>query len=204
MSYLNTDTMRRMNRVPASVGKQTGVVLFIALIVLVAMSLAGIGLVRSVATGNLIAGNLAFKQSAVNAGEPAIESAMQWLAANTGSTALDNNNNSRGYSAAMGVIANWNDANVWQNAFPASPTADAAGNRVQTVIHRMCSNAGAYNATGNQCALRASTTAGSGSSKTVPPIVYNTPPLIYYRITTRIQGPRNTTSFIQAMLLLPL
>ena len=43
-------------------GGQSGVVLFIALIVLVAMSLAGVALVRSVDTNLLIAGNLAFKQ----------------------------------------------------------------------------------------------------------------------------------------------
>ena len=43
--------------------KQRGVVLFIALIALVAMSLAAVALVRSVDTATIIAGNLAFKQS---------------------------------------------------------------------------------------------------------------------------------------------
>ena len=42
---------------------QQGVILFIALIVLVAMSLAGIALMRSVDTNVLIAGNLAFRQA---------------------------------------------------------------------------------------------------------------------------------------------
>jgi Tfp pilus assembly protein PilX len=40
---------------------QQGVVLLMALIMLVALTLAGIALVRSVDTTNLIAGNLAFK-----------------------------------------------------------------------------------------------------------------------------------------------
>jgi Tfp pilus assembly protein PilX len=44
--------------------RQRGAILFIALIVLVAMSLAGIALMRSVDTNVLIAGNLAFRQSA--------------------------------------------------------------------------------------------------------------------------------------------
>jgi Tfp pilus assembly protein PilX len=48
---------------------QQGVVLFIALIVLVAMSLAGIALMRSVDTNVLIAGNLAFRQGATMAGD---------------------------------------------------------------------------------------------------------------------------------------
>jgi Tfp pilus assembly protein PilX len=42
-----------------------GAVLFIALIVLVAMTLAGIAIMRSVDTATLIAGNLAFKQGTV-------------------------------------------------------------------------------------------------------------------------------------------
>ena len=47
--------------------RQRGVVLFIALIVMVAMSLAAIALFRSVDTANLVAGNQAFKQGALNA-----------------------------------------------------------------------------------------------------------------------------------------
>ena len=46
---------------------QRGVVLLIALIMLVAMTLAGIGMMRSIDTGSVIAGNLAFKQATTNA-----------------------------------------------------------------------------------------------------------------------------------------
>jgi Tfp pilus assembly protein PilX len=48
---------------------QRGVVLLIALIMLVAMTLAGIGMMRSVDTGTVIAGNLAFKQATLNASD---------------------------------------------------------------------------------------------------------------------------------------
>ena len=44
---------------------QRGVVLFIALIVMVAMSLAAIALIRSVDTTNILIGNLAFRQSSI-------------------------------------------------------------------------------------------------------------------------------------------
>src|SRR4051812_10143783 len=59
--------------------KQGGVVLFIALVVLVAMSLAGIAMVRSVDTGSLVAGNMAFKQGATLAGDAGTELAISWL-----------------------------------------------------------------------------------------------------------------------------
>ena len=49
--------------------RQGGVVLMIALIILVALTLGGIALVRSVDTTNLISGNLAFQQAATRAGE---------------------------------------------------------------------------------------------------------------------------------------
>jgi Tfp pilus assembly protein PilX len=51
---------------PAS---ERGVVLLVALIILVALTLAGVALIRSVDTANIIAGNLSFRESAVHAGE---------------------------------------------------------------------------------------------------------------------------------------
>ena len=59
--------------------RQRGAVLFIALIVLVAMSLTGIALMRSVDTNLLVAGNLAFRQGATAAGDWGVESARSYL-----------------------------------------------------------------------------------------------------------------------------
>ncbi|MDD2701398.1 MAG: hypothetical protein PHH36_09195 [Sideroxydans sp.] len=61
---------------------QRGVVLFFALIALVAMSLAAVALIRSVDTSTIIAGNLAFRQSATAAGDVGIDTAIAWLIAN--------------------------------------------------------------------------------------------------------------------------
>ena len=62
--------------------RQQGVVLLIALIVLVAMTLAGIGMMRSIDTGTMVAGNIGFRQSAVATGDGGIEQAITWLVAN--------------------------------------------------------------------------------------------------------------------------
>ncbi|MFN3374716.1 MAG: hypothetical protein ACK44M_14260, partial [Chloroflexus sp.] len=64
--------------------------LIIALIALVAMTLAAIGLVRSHSAGSLIAGNMAFKQDTLQATDRAFEMALDWLAANLSSTAEAN------------------------------------------------------------------------------------------------------------------
>ena len=64
-----------VSKLPAIASRraQRGVILFIALIVLVAMSLAGIALMRSVDTNVMIAGNLAFRQGATLAADRAFE-----------------------------------------------------------------------------------------------------------------------------------
>ena len=58
---------------------QQGVVLFIALIILVAMTLAGIALMRSVDTNVLIAGNLAFRQANTMYADTGVEAARAWF-----------------------------------------------------------------------------------------------------------------------------
>src|SRR6478736_8953259 len=62
--------------------RERGAILFVALIVLVAMSLAGIALMRSVDTNVLIAGNLAFRQGATAGGDWGVEDARAWISGN--------------------------------------------------------------------------------------------------------------------------
>ena len=60
---------------PAPRDNQRGVVLFIALIVMVAMSLAAIALIRSVDTTTTVIGNLAFRQASILPANFAVEDA---------------------------------------------------------------------------------------------------------------------------------
>ena len=59
--------------------RMRGAGLIIALVVLTAMSLAALALVRTVGTGLLVAGNLAFRQAAVLAADAGGEAAIAWL-----------------------------------------------------------------------------------------------------------------------------
>ena len=188
---------------------QGGVILFVALIVLVAMSLAGIALMRSVDTNVLIAGNLAFRQGATLAGDRAFEDtvngARKWL--------LDPNNKDllMQDKSANWYWANWQSGvNLLASAFwdNANTTAwkdlgiDTSGNRVRYVIHRMCEFAGDQNQAATNCIKVPSSDVVSSTKGTVG---YGTQALqtatsTYYRITVRIDGPRNTVSYVQAML----
>ena len=190
--------------------KQQGVVLFIALIILLAMTMAGIAMVRSIDTGNLVAGNLAFKQSSLMAADRGIQAGFTWLNSNIAS--LSNTNTGRGYfSSITSVEPNWYADTAWTNAVTVG-TTDAAGNTVQYVIHRLCTQPNtAYNGQNsgvdNQCATSQSnaptSNASAGSSMQVGASVYQLNPMVYYRITARVIGPRNTVSVAQATVMIP-
>lgn len=192
-----------MSRTAFQRGQQRGAVLFIALIVLVAMSLAGIALIRSVDTANLIAGNLAFKQNATHGGDWGVEQGRAWLQSQA-ATALYNNDGSGRYYAAMQTGLDFTNTDPskpdfdWtSSAFDAGP--DPAGNQVRYVVHRMCDLAG--NPGSVNCVR---TTTGGTSDSTKGGATYGGAALpstsqIYYRITARVTGPRNTVSYVQMM-----
>ncbi|MGH8648766.1 MAG: pilus assembly PilX family protein [Burkholderiales bacterium] len=188
-----------------------GAVLFIALIVLVAMTLAGIAIMRSVDTATLIAGNLAFKQGTIQSADNGIESAFQWLIAER--STLANTNLAKGYySAKPAGTLEWNDPSTWASAVTVG--TDAAGNTISYVIHRMCTCADSpYNQncgpTPQLCALDAPAAGtppppAQGDSFAVGAPGYLQDPKVYYRITVRAQGPRNTSSFVQSMVAIAL
>jgi hypothetical protein len=198
--------------------RQGGAILFIALIVLVAMTLAGIAMMRSVDTSLGIAGNMAFRQSSLQGADKGVQAAVTWLAANSGGTALQNTNSALGYFSAKPASegeghwfnsSNWNQSVTVPNEFGQVGAPDAAGNIVRYVIHRMC-NCGdvAYNAPcsgggDNSCGLYFPSSGGAaGGSMSVGAPVFVGIPQIYYRITTRVDGPRNTVSVTQVTVLI--
>jgi type IV pilus assembly protein PilX len=182
--------------------RQQGVVLFIVLIVLVAMTLAGIAMVRSVDTGNVIAGNLAFKQTTIHAADRGIQAAYDWLVANSAGMTLQNTDLTKGYYSSRPAEEKWTDPSKWTSAVTLPD--DGSGYTVSYVIHRMCKDPDKpYNGTDQQCATSFPSGAGSsGGSMAVGATVFEGNPQLYYRITARVVGPRNTVSIVQAVVLL--
>jgi Tfp pilus assembly protein PilX len=192
-------------------GAQHGVVLFVSLIVLVAMTLAAIALLRSVDTANLVAGNVAFKSSTLNTTDQGVESAYRWLVSNAGTAALNNDDAANGYwSSRPATEPDWTQDASWANTVCInSCTADANGNTTQYVIHRMCTQRNTtYNGVGaggqqNSCAtLTATGTSSTGNSNNAGSFSFQTTPQLYYRVTARVVGPRNATSVVQSMIVL--
>lgn len=196
--------------------RQRGVVLFIALIVLVAMTLAGIALVRSVDTSTVIAGNLAFHQSAVHSGDAGTEAAIAWLSANNTGTTLQNGVPASGYVAfrqdpgidpSTGLTESWD--HFWTNSLAsANPSSivtlapDTGGNTVSYIIHRLCATNGDPNATATACVTNLAQSTSQGSSKGAGVIALQGSTQVYYRVTARIAGPKNTVSYVQSIILM--
>src|SRR5947207_6398717 len=196
--------------------RQRGVTLFIALIVLVAMTMAAVAMMRSVDTATVVAGNIGFRQSAVNAADQGVQAAYAWLGAAFKTPAINDDDAANGYfsSVTAGEAPDWyTNSASWANAFnlalscPATgANTDCAGNTVSYVIHRMCPVANcAPNATcagvTNICGQTLSSTAVSGEGVEQGAVnFFTTPPATHYRVTVRSTGPRAQLAYRQTML----
>ncbi len=186
---------------------QRGVTMFIALIVLVIMFMATLTLVRSVDTGNLIAGNLAFKANTVQAADQGVEAAVAWLRANSGGAGLHASNLIEGYVAHREdptLAQDWDQ--FWLALAAANQVKTLPASSIDTtvsyVIHRLCSVDGDPNTIGNLCVNNLGGTSSPGSGKGAGKIQLGGSPQYYYRITTRAVGPRNTVSMVQVVVLI--
>ncbi len=206
-----------LHRLPP--GRERGVVLMIALIVLVMMTLAGIAMIRSADTSSLIAGNIAFQQSATITSDQGVEVASAELTASavamrSGAALLPYDLDGTAYignpvaGATAGYISNgmapalfapaagqtwetfWQATLVGNNLVKTLPQDPTTGNTVAYVIHRLCTTIGSVTAAGMSCL----------TTKTLENTLYRTH--AYYRVTVRTAGPRGTVSFVQAVIVM--
>lgn len=185
-------------------GSQRGVVLFVALVVLVAMTLAGLALLRQMGAGTSIAGNVAFKENATSVADRGIEVARAWLLANAANLNIDN--------PAAGYYSSWN-TNVdpttydWRiqasgDADPSGIEAASTGNQTRFIIRRLCQTPGiSPSAAGQVCSdgVRPSE-GGTMESGTYASSKFAPLPTPFYQVTARVKGPRNTYSYVQVVM----
>ena len=187
--------------------RQSGIVLLIALTVLVAMSLAGVALMRSVDNTVVIAGNISFKQASLQVSDRGGRDALEWLktvyATGAGPTTLSNDDSSHGYfSARPPTEPDWFDTATWASAFTTNGgLPDASGNTVRYMVHRMCALPGLQENEDNQSCSKYFP-ASQSNSKAVGQTAYQGLFQMYYRITTRVDGPRNNVTITQTAVLL--
>lgn len=195
--------------------RERGVVLLFCLIILVILLAGGVAVVRSTDTALFGAGNLAFKRDLVNQGELAIARAMRQfdtggaLATATGNhvpaanySAIQLRTNAHGIPEVLLKKNSLTGSDVMGNTFTPSGSAITGdgGVTVRYVIDRMCNATGAFSSIGNsRCVYTPSnteTTGGDQSQLSTPGPSIPSPPL--YRVSVRVDGPRDTQVFLQA------
>lgn len=185
--------------------RQDGIVLVVALIVLVAVTIAGIGMMRSVDTATLVAGNLAFQQSATRAADKGIEAAIGQIGGRITANQAHVDDGA-GYfgtitvNDAPGAGQSWQA--LWQQRYSTEGVAAKIddpdyGNTIYYVAHRMCAIAQPAGS-GGQCIESPRVVQSGGNSNDAGDIGISGSSQVYYRITVRVVGPRRTESYIQA------
>ena len=183
--------------------------MFVALVVLIVMTLAGLAMLRQMSSGVSIAGNIAFKQAATAVADAGIETARIWIGANAPSLGVTQAAN--GYYATWALNVDPTSAawtNVWLSAPVLAPASVGnTGNTVQYVIERLCSQPGPSRPPNmlptQQCSDSVDANAGGASMSGADYTTgggFNFRPAPFYRVTARVVGPRNTVSYTQVVL----
>jgi Tfp pilus assembly protein PilX len=205
--------------------------MYVALVVMVLMMLAGVAVLRAVVSGQGVAGNLSFKQNATSAADRGVVAAMGFLApalaASAPSTAtLGVDLPAQAYFAEWGPSATsapdplcyapavapalyptFDPATFLWDTCPSVQQAtadDGTHNKVRYIIHRLCSMPGPLDppppSPPNDCvSVIDDTTLGTAGGGTSYTGIASPPPPPYFRVTTRVDGPRNTVSYTQVV-----
>jgi type IV pilus assembly protein PilX len=199
--------------------QQKGIVLIVALLVLVALTIASLGLLRSVDTTTAATGNLGFKKDLYRQSNRGVQSAMAaLLVLRTAGDVPFNSVTSSGYYATTNenpVDPRGIPLRLLQAPVPATPgvapttagigrfavpigDASGGGYVFRYTAERLCPNAGEPDDSVNKCRKAA----GAGTSST--PSQQKVPPLsgkVFVRLTLRVDGPKNSVSYFQMMVL---
>ena len=196
--------------------KQRGVVLFITLVALLAMSLAAVALIRSVDTSALITGNLAFRQTATASADAGIEAAMNKLNAMQAlfpnseirtdpANPLNQTNLAvyRGYFSSFDPGFDVTDPANWTGNNFDFIAPDQSGNSVSYIIQRMCRTSDIQLEKADCLLAQLAEDASGQQVKSAPEVCpagkkcegVGQPAQI--RITVRSTGPNRSVSYVQ-------
>ncbi|MFO1397204.1 MAG: hypothetical protein U1F48_09080 [Burkholderiales bacterium] len=185
--------------------RQRGVVLFVALISMVILALAGVALMRAVDTTAGVAGNLAFRNASFPAVNEAIEESIDAIfKARTIATTLANDASQNYYAAIQPNESSHGVPSILQGNYLTMSTAfdglghikytDAiSGVEVRWVIERICNDVGAVSVPKCDTLPPKVSKAGTDNKWGIP-----LPPIPLFRITVRADIPNtNAVSYAQ-------
>jgi len=195
---------------------QRGTVLIFTLVALVAMTMATLLLVRAVDTNTLISGNLAFRKAATTSADAGVEAAVAAL------LTIENANKDKNvymnaahpfnvtdastgyYSSNVDPALNLTDAATWGDHTSSDAVVDGSGNTYRYIVQRMCRTKNQVLSKTN-CLLGGSAANTSSMDAPLPSNICVGPgcpkagQTAQYLVTVRVTGPKNTVSYVQAI-----
>ena len=185
-----------MQELSQLIAKQRGFSMFITLIVLVPMMIAGVALTRSVDTAGVIMGNVAFKQSAVLEADSGVEQAISWLQKNKNNpTLLNEVVPANGYSA-VGYPNPIFDLSSYQNYVemdgitPCESSSNTNSLYICYAIRRLCPPVS------SDCMVHKEPIVGCSLKRKEDCFLT----AYYYLITVRVVGPSSAASYVQVII----
>jgi hypothetical protein len=180
---------------------QRGLTLFLALIVLVAMMLSGIALFRTADSGVFVAGNIALQKSATRQGDFGTERGIERINRIPGT--CEGLPDAEGGYVEDGLAHMPSSSQTWADWWAtyaqiravAMPQDSNTGNTVSYLILRLCEGTGKP-FSGSRCSGPPNPRRASNQSSNESEVQ---PAILHFLITSRIQGPNNTLSYVQTL-----
>jgi Tfp pilus assembly protein PilX len=171
--------------------REQGVTIVVVLVLLVVMLLGGLALARMTEVGSLAAGNAAYREASMQASEIGLNTVYKEV---RDIVAADENSNDGGWywaqtqaQDAAGLPAiDWN----------AAPEIVVGAYRVRYVAERMCTTAAVTDPL-KQCLVKQIPQLTSADASRERP---DPPNSRQFRVTVRVVGPKDTTTFVQSLL----
>ena len=197
--------MKRLN-----LSRQAGLALPIMLIMLVIMLVSSVYLLKSSTSTALTTGNLAYEASLAKSADLGLLTAFSWLdtTAKANKLVLNADSAADGYVSSFNTVQTVHTPAFWNGS---KVIIDAAGNRIEYVIHRMCRFSGAYDLIGpppNNCMQTAANTStlnntvALGDSLASDASQLAGVPQVHYVVTSRISGPRGGNVINQSVVMI--
>ena len=186
--------------------RQRGVVLFVALIALVALTLAGLAIMRSVDTGGLISGNMAFHQAALHRADIGVEAAFIGLPAIL-ATSKDANVANQYFAVRQPVDGSGVPTTASWATVPCRANTNAVVDcsmqeyQIRYIVERMCDvqTTGSTAVTNIQNYCYADVGNGKGGTQGSFGAIFTGADAVYYRVTVQVSGPHNATAYVQTL-----
>jgi hypothetical protein len=174
---------------------------------LAVMLVSSLYLLRASTSTTLTTANMAYEAALSKAADFGVLAGSDWLAttARTNKALLNDTDEHNGYIATFTPGQGVNDPAFWVGAVT---VIDSQKNEVEYVIHRMCSQAKAWDDAANRCTQTSANTStmnnsvATGDSLASDAQALVDAPQIHYVVTARIFGPRGGNVVNQAVIMI--